>query len=641
MSLPAQNLHEFVLNLLNDEAARSAFAADPTSALAAAGLSDVTPQDIQEVAPLVADYAPAPLADALSALPLDADVTDLQGAIAQLQAVADAADALPVATPELPLDVPARADLPVETPALPVDTSALPLGEELLGGPTADLGDLPVELPELGDLPLGDLPLNVPALDGLPLDARNDLPVGDLPVGDLPVNTLPVEAPDLSSSAVSLPEVEGLQNAVPGLPVELPALGELPSLPTVSTERADVPSELTGLPVDASALPVDASALPVDASALPLDAGALPVGTEDVTGLAAAVGLTELPETGGLPVDFDTLGSLPVDAPSLGDEPFTAPDLDVPGVGRFDTTSAGSADGYATTVSYEGDLAEGAAAAAAAAEGAGVAGTAGTPAGAFIGSAAGSTEGFTGGFAVENNEGELQGGLTATEDAVLAGARTDSALGTYTLGVDGTPADAPSLDGLPSFDEAGDLAGSLDSDVLGRAEPAAGTIADYISIGGDLVGGGVAQHSATLGEYLTLGGAQAGELVTNGGAQAGTAISDAGHQAADLASDLPAAPGVPSVLPAAVPTTIPAEAPGDLPVHFGAELPQGLPQLPVANPLPEVTNHVEHALTTDPVKEIVSVTDSPLADAIGPLNHAPLPEAADLDNLHGDLPLGH
>jgi hypothetical protein len=60
-----QNLQDFVLNLLNDEAARSAYAADPTGALSDAGLGDLTPQDVQEVIPLVTDALPSetPLGD--------------------------------------------------------------------------------------------------------------------------------------------------------------------------------------------------------------------------------------------------------------------------------------------------------------------------------------------------------------------------------------------------------------------------------------------------------------------------------------------------------------------------------------------------------------------------------------------------
>lgn len=65
MSYSFQNLQDFVLNLLNDEAARSAYAADPTGALSDAGLGDLTPQDVQEVIPLVTDALPneTPLGD--------------------------------------------------------------------------------------------------------------------------------------------------------------------------------------------------------------------------------------------------------------------------------------------------------------------------------------------------------------------------------------------------------------------------------------------------------------------------------------------------------------------------------------------------------------------------------------------------
>src|ERR1700754_1862440 len=60
-----QNLQDFVLNLLNDEAEQTAYAADPTAALAQAGLGDLTPQDVQEVIPLVTDALPSetPLGD--------------------------------------------------------------------------------------------------------------------------------------------------------------------------------------------------------------------------------------------------------------------------------------------------------------------------------------------------------------------------------------------------------------------------------------------------------------------------------------------------------------------------------------------------------------------------------------------------
>ncbi|MEV4809720.1 IniB N-terminal domain-containing protein [Micromonospora avicenniae] len=87
-----QTLHDFVLNLLTDPDARSAFDLDPEGALQAAGLTDITAADVQDVVPLVVDYAPvqglapvAPVIGELGAEPLVTDATDVVG---QLQTVA-------------------------------------------------------------------------------------------------------------------------------------------------------------------------------------------------------------------------------------------------------------------------------------------------------------------------------------------------------------------------------------------------------------------------------------------------------------------------------------------------------------------------------------------------------------------------
>jgi hypothetical protein len=84
-----QNLHDFVLNLLSDPDARTAFELDPEGALHDAGLNDITAVDVQDVIPLVIDYAPVNgLAD------LDSDQLGLSaldagpsGAVQQLQLV--------------------------------------------------------------------------------------------------------------------------------------------------------------------------------------------------------------------------------------------------------------------------------------------------------------------------------------------------------------------------------------------------------------------------------------------------------------------------------------------------------------------------------------------------------------------------
>ncbi|MDO3702752.1 IniB N-terminal domain-containing protein [Micromonospora sp. C28SCA-DRY-2] len=52
------SVQDFVLNLLADPDARSAFDLDPEGALRAAGLHDITAADVQDVVPLVVDYAP-------------------------------------------------------------------------------------------------------------------------------------------------------------------------------------------------------------------------------------------------------------------------------------------------------------------------------------------------------------------------------------------------------------------------------------------------------------------------------------------------------------------------------------------------------------------------------------------------------
>jgi hypothetical protein len=91
---PPLTLHDFVINLLSDADARAAFDLDPDGALREAGLTGVTPADVRDVIPLVADFAPAHVAGlpgnlpafATSALGTDRDsgVHPLQFVTAQL-----------------------------------------------------------------------------------------------------------------------------------------------------------------------------------------------------------------------------------------------------------------------------------------------------------------------------------------------------------------------------------------------------------------------------------------------------------------------------------------------------------------------------------------------------------------------------
>jgi hypothetical protein len=88
MSSPT--LHDFVLNLLTDPAARTAFEIDPQGVLVDAGLGDITEADVQEVIPLVMDYAPVADLPGLAGLPVVDDAAggidgDVTGAVRQLQ----------------------------------------------------------------------------------------------------------------------------------------------------------------------------------------------------------------------------------------------------------------------------------------------------------------------------------------------------------------------------------------------------------------------------------------------------------------------------------------------------------------------------------------------------------------------------
>jgi hypothetical protein len=83
-------LQDFVLNLIYDPAARSAFELDPESTLHAAGLGDVTAADVQQVIPLVVDSAPvAGMHGLAGADDLTTGVAnlDVAGAVSQLQAI--------------------------------------------------------------------------------------------------------------------------------------------------------------------------------------------------------------------------------------------------------------------------------------------------------------------------------------------------------------------------------------------------------------------------------------------------------------------------------------------------------------------------------------------------------------------------
>lgn len=202
-------LHDFVSSLINDEAAKAAYLANPMAALGAAGLGDLSPADVQDALPHVADALPTDLAGlpGLGDLPLDLPT------------------GLPTGLPALG-DLPGLGDLSLPTDGLSGLAGALPTGALPTDGlPLDSLSDMVPSgtLPSAGDLPIvGDLPVSLPT--GLPS-------LGDLPLaGELPV--------DLNGLADALP-TDGLP-ALDGLPSlgDLPV--DLPQLPVLDTPLGDV-----------------------------------------------------------------------------------------------------------------------------------------------------------------------------------------------------------------------------------------------------------------------------------------------------------------------------------------------------------------------------------------------------------------
>lgn len=121
-----QTLHDFVLNLLTNPDARTAFELDPEGTLNAAGLGDITAADVQDVVPLVVDYAPV---QGITGLVPTGDL-----GVGQLGALGDTTNAigqLQTVTQQLSLGVPTpSADANVNVAAvgaITVDTSGISL----------------------------------------------------------------------------------------------------------------------------------------------------------------------------------------------------------------------------------------------------------------------------------------------------------------------------------------------------------------------------------------------------------------------------------------------------------------------------------------------------------------------------------
>jgi hypothetical protein len=86
-----QTLHDFVLNLITNPEARSAFQLDPEATLNEAGLGDITVADVQDVVPLVVDYTQVHGSAGLNPAAIDPDLgslgADPTDVVGQLQAI--------------------------------------------------------------------------------------------------------------------------------------------------------------------------------------------------------------------------------------------------------------------------------------------------------------------------------------------------------------------------------------------------------------------------------------------------------------------------------------------------------------------------------------------------------------------------
>jgi hypothetical protein len=155
--MEAPTLHDFVLNLLTDADARTAFEIDPEGVLVDAGLGDITEADVQEVIPLVMDYAPISGLTGLVGADepvlggFDGDVT---GAVRQLQGITQLAVVGHSHGSDVTVNATAAAGVSVNLGELPLSPASLPV----LGGAGGGL-----DLSLLGD-PAGTLDAVEPVL---------------------------------------------------------------------------------------------------------------------------------------------------------------------------------------------------------------------------------------------------------------------------------------------------------------------------------------------------------------------------------------------------------------------------------------------------------------------------------------------
>ncbi|MFG1836860.1 IniB N-terminal domain-containing protein [Micromonospora sp. NPDC049175] len=174
-----QTLHDFVLDLLTNPDARSAFDLDPEGALRGAGLTDITAADVQDVVPLVVDYAPgaglAPLTGPVGQLGLDPLLTDTTDVVGQLQSVAQQ-----ISVTSSPTGVDVKAGV---LGAIAVDPSTAAAGVTVLPGIGLGVGPYGLDTDFAG---VADVAHTLDADVVQPVDAIADPVLGDVTgtVGD-------------------------------------------------------------------------------------------------------------------------------------------------------------------------------------------------------------------------------------------------------------------------------------------------------------------------------------------------------------------------------------------------------------------------------------------------------------------------
>ncbi|GAA1288986.1 IniB N-terminal domain-containing protein [Saccharothrix xinjiangensis] len=184
---PAHTLQDFALDLLNNEASRTAFQSDPQGVLNAAGLGDLSPVDVEEVLPLVLDQVASPDlglgADAIDDLGLGADLADGLDAdvLTTVQELATQANVTDLVNDNINVTDILTDDL--TTTVANVGHNAVDLHDI---AQTGDIGNITSGIGEVGDITtgIGDLTgVEDVANIGKVTDIANDL--GDVDLGNV------------------------------------------------------------------------------------------------------------------------------------------------------------------------------------------------------------------------------------------------------------------------------------------------------------------------------------------------------------------------------------------------------------------------------------------------------------------------